>query len=256
MTLPVEPPPTRWSFPDRFPAGNSDHAVEGRDESEKPEPGEGDLIGVGADLEPGTILAAYRRGLFPMNCAPGVLGWWSPDPRGILPLDGLHVSRSLRRSMRKFEFRVNTAFGDVIRHCADPSRPHGWITPEIIQAYTDLHEMGWAHSVETWTRDGELAGGLYGIAIGGFFAAESKFHRATDASKAAVAHLIALLRRHGGILLDVQWKTDHLAGLGVVEISRTEYVCRLRQALERPLPGIFTGARSGIRTIDFPLPGK
>lgn len=222
----VEPPIAglRWSFPENFLGTDSD------------------LIVIGADLEPGTILDAYRRGLFPMNYMPHVLGWWSPDPRGILPLDSLHVSRSLRRSIRRFEIRVDTAFRDVIAGCADPRRPHGWITPEIIAAYTRLHELGWAHSIEAWTRDGALAGGLYGVAIGGLFAAESKFHAVTDASKAAVAGLVDLMRAHGGALLDVQWRTDHLARLGVVEVSRVEYLRRLEEAIRLPPPEIFRGS--------------
>ncbi len=198
------------------------------------------LVAVGADLAPGTILAAYRTGLFPMpvrrNRPPG---WWSPDPRGIIPLDGLRVSRSLRKSCDRSELRIDTAFDEVIAACADPRRPHGWINPAITEAYRDLHRRGWAHSVETWS-DGELVGGLYGIAIGGLFAGESMFHRATDASKVALVGLVELLVEGGAALLDVQWKTDHLATLGAVEISRAEYRQRLAAALEVPLPAAFT----------------
>ena len=150
------------------------------------DPGE-DLVAVGADLEPGTILAAYRAGLFPMGLGPGgtaPLGWWSPDPRGVLLPGELHVSRSLRRSLRSFEITVDRAFDEVVAGCADPSRDGAWITPEIHAAYRALHRLGWVHSVEVW-RAGELVGGLYGVAVGRLFAAESKFHRATDASKAA-----------------------------------------------------------------------
>ncbi len=202
------------------------------------------MVAVGADLEPGTLLAAYRAGLFPMPIdgpEHGVLGWWSPDPRGILPLDGLRVSRSLRRSCRRFEIRVDTAFADVVDACADPRRDHGWISPAMRDAYVRLHHLGWAHSVEAWALDdGTLAGGLYGVAVGGLFAGESMFHRVTDASKAALVGLVRLLGEGEGGLLDVQWKTDHLASLGAVEVSRPEYVHLLRQALERPLPPAFS----------------
>ncbi len=198
------------------------------------------LVAIGADLAPGTILAAYRTGLFPMpvrwNRSPG---WWSPDPRGIIPLDGLRVSRSLRKACDRSEVRIDTAFEEVIEACGDPRRPHGWINTPIKDAYRDLHRRGWAHSVETWA-DGELVGGLYGIAIGGLFAGESMFHRATDASKVALVGLVDVLVAGGAALLDVQWKTDHLATLGALEIPRSEYRQRLAAALELPLPGAFT----------------
>jgi leucyl/phenylalanyl-tRNA--protein transferase len=193
---------------------------------------EGEIVGIGADLAPGTLLAAYRGGLFPMRLgATGPLAWWSPDPRGVIPLDGLHVSRSLRRSCAKFDIRVDHAFEDVIRGCADPRRPHGWIDDEFIRAYVALHELGWAHSVETWSGD-ELVGGVYGVAIGGLFAAESKFHRIRDASKVALVALVDMLRAGHATLLDVQWTTPHLASLGAVDIPRDEYIRRLRAALQ------------------------
>jgi leucyl/phenylalanyl-tRNA--protein transferase len=207
-------------------------------------PDDAEIAGVGADLAPGTLLAAYRRGLFPMRLhgrgpiGLGPLGWWSPDPRGIVPLDGLHVSRSLRRSERRFEIRVDTAFVDVMRGCADPKRPHGWIDKKFIAAYAELHELGWAHSVETWQRDERgrdaLVGGLYGVAIGGLFAAESKFHRVTDASKVAVVALVDLLRAGGGTLLDVQWTTPHLASLGAIDVPRARYLELVAAAVELP----------------------
>nr|MBO2501080.1 leucyl/phenylalanyl-tRNA--protein transferase [Thermoanaerobacterales bacterium] len=236
--MPVEPPPPRWAFP---PADSAD---------------EDGLVGVGADLEAGTILAAYRRGLFPMPLGGrGPLGWWSPDPRGIIPLDGLRVSRSLRRSLRRFEIRVDTAFDEVIDACADPRRPHGWITPEVRAAYRRLHRLGWAHSVEAWTvpgegdgRDGDhgepvLAGGLYGVAIGGLFAGESMFHRRTDASKVALVGLVELLREGGveGRVLDVQWCTPHLASLGAVEVPRATYLEMVARAVELDPPPAFAG---------------
>jgi leucyl/phenylalanyl-tRNA--protein transferase len=225
--MPVEPPPLRWAFP---PVADAD--ADG-------------LVGVGADLQPGTVLAAYRRGMFPMPLgAHGPIGWWSPDPRAVIPLAGLRVARSLRRNLRRYEVRVDTAFADVIDACADPGRPHGWISPEIHGAYRTLHDLGWAHSVEAWScDDGELVGGLYGLAIGGLFAGESMFHRRTDASKAALVGLVGLLRNDGvaGRLLDVQWQTPHLASLGAVEVGRADYVARVAAAVELPLPPAFAG---------------
>lgn len=218
--VPVEPPPTPWEFPD---AGRHPD----------------DLVAVGADLAPGTLLAAYRRGLFPMPLD-DELGWFSPVRRGVLPLDGLRVSRSLRRATGRFDVRVDTRFGEVVAACGDPARPQGWITADVASAYLRLHELGWAHSVETW-RGGELVGGLYGVAIGGLFAGESMFHRATDASKVALVALVDLLRdaHAGSRLLDVQWRTPHLASLGVVEVSRRAYLARLHEALACPLPAPF-----------------
>ena len=227
--MPVEPPPSQWTFPD---------PTRARD---------GEVVGLGGDLEPGTILAAYRAGIFPMPLRRR-LAWWSPEPRGIIPLDGLHSARRLRRSDRRFEIRVDTAFSQVIEACADPRRPGSWIGPHIRAAYVRLHELGWAHSVEAWSADGELAGGLYGVAIGGLFAGESMFHRATDASKVALLHLVELLAAdeggpeaaaRAGRLLDVQWCTDHLASLGAVEVSRERYGEMLERALRLPLPSAF-----------------
>ncbi|MHB8504209.1 MAG: leucyl/phenylalanyl-tRNA--protein transferase [Acidimicrobiales bacterium] len=218
--MPVEPPPTPW----RFPAGASEitSAV-----------GEGELVAIGADLEPGTLLAAYRAGMFPMPVRRGRIGWWSAEPRGIIPLDGLHVTRSLRRSAARYEVRVDTAFGDVIAACADRRRPGAWIDDAVVGAYTRLYELGWVHSVEAWDDKG-LAGGLYGVAVAGLFAGESMFHRRTDASKVALVGLVERLRRGGGALLDVQWATDHLRSLGAVEVRREEYHRLLAGALHRP----------------------
>lgn len=215
--MPVEPPATPWAFP---PAGAADP---------------NGVVGVGADLEPGTLLAAYRRGLFPMPLAGGhQIAWWSPDPRGILPLDGLRVSRSLRRSCRHFVIRVDTAFEAVVAACADPSREGGWITDAVRAAYVRLHELGWAHSVEAWTPDGRLAGGLYGVHVGGLFAGESMFHRERDASKVALVALVERLRAIGATLLDVQWTTPHLRSLGAVDVPRERYLALLREALATP----------------------
>jgi leucyl/phenylalanyl-tRNA---protein transferase len=192
---------------------------------------ENDIVGIGADLEPATLLAAYRAGMFPMRLGPDApVAWWSPDPRGIVPLDGIHASRSLRRARRRFEVTFDTAFTEVIAGCADPGRPHGWIDGSFIDAYTGLHEMGWAHSVEVWA-DGRLAGGLYGVRIGGLFAGESMFHTVRDASKVAVWVLVDGLRLDGASLFDVQWTTPHLESLGAVDITRPEYLRRLAQAL-------------------------
>jgi len=179
------------------------------------------------------------------------LGWWSPDPRGVLPLDGLRVSRSLRRSARRLRTTVDTAFDAVVAGCADPSRSGRWITDEVAAAYSRLHRLGWAHSVEVWDDagsgpgsgsrsggGGELVGGLYGVGVGGLFAGESMFSRATDASKVALVRLVEVLGADddGRRLLDVQWRTDHLASLGVVEVAREEYLRRLARALRAPAP--------------------
>jgi leucyl/phenylalanyl-tRNA--protein transferase len=220
--VPVEPAPSPWVFPDPREAVSRD-----------------DLIGVGGDLAPGTLLAAYRLGIFPMpeNGVRPPMHWYSPVERGIVPIDGLVVSRSLRRSLRSFELRVDTAFSDVVAACGDPRRPQGWITGEIAAAYAELHRLGWAHSVEAW-RDGELAGGLYGVAIGGLFAGESMFHRVRDASKVALVGLVELLRDEHAAerLLDVQWVTPHLETLGAVEVPRSAYLERLDRALLLPAP--------------------
>lgn len=226
MATPAEPLMSPWDFP---PAGSAD---------------ERGLVAIGADLEPGTILAAYRRGLFPMPAhRRRTVAWWSPDPRGIVPLDGLRVSRSLRKACGRFEVRVDTAFSEVIEACSDPRRPSGWINGDIRHAYLRMHRLGWAHSVEAWTDEHGLAGGLYGIAIGGFFAGESMFHRVTDASKVALVGLVELLRDGDADLLDVQWKTNHLASLGAVDVSRSEYLARLAHAIDKPLPAAFGDRR-------------
>ena len=196
------------------------------------EPGE-DLVAIGADLEPGTLLAAYRAGLFPMPVDPrrrrSKMAWFSPDPRGIIPLDCLHVSRSLRRSMRRFEVRMDTRFRDVVVACGNPDRPGRWITTPIVDAYATMFELGWGHSIEVYEL-GELVGGLYGLRIERFFAGEAMFHTATDASKAALVALVGWLNDTGAELLDVQWVTEHLATLGAVAVSRAEYLDRLRSA--------------------------
>lgn len=216
--MPSEPPQSQWQFPE------PDFADENG------------LIGIGADLDPGTVLAAYRSGIFPMPIGNGsTLGWWSPDPRGVLPLEGLRVTRSLRRSVERFDLTIDTAFDEVVTACADPDRDGAWITTAIREAYSELHRMGWAHSVETRDREtGELVGGLYGIHMGGLFAGESMFHRDRDASKVALVGLVAHLRAIGVVLLDVQWLTPHLESLGAIEIPRSEYLSLLAHAVEIP----------------------
>lgn len=195
------------------------------------------IVAVGADLEPATILSAYCAGLFPMPVEPGgPIGWWSPDPRAVLELDQLYVSTSTKKAIRKYCTTVNTAFAAVMAACGDPDRPHGWIDQQMFDAYNRLHAMGWAHSVEVWEDDADpagpaqLVGGVYGLGIGSFFAGESMFHRRTNASKVALARLVAELRAAGVVLFDVQWQTDHLASMGVIEIDRDAYVERLRAA--------------------------
>lgn len=230
---PVEPGPSRFAFDlSAAPAGE-------------------DFLGIGADLEPATLLAAYRAGAFPMPVRRrGPMGWFSPDPRGVIPLDGLRVSRSLRAACRRYEVRFDTAYDEVVRACADPRRPGGWIRRDIVAAYRRLHDLGWAHSVEAWAvgPDGRqrLAGGLYGVAVGGLFAGESMFHRERDASKVALVGLVDLLRTAGGPgrLLDVQWATEHLVRLGAVEVSRPTYLAMLSRALELPPPDFADSASS------------
>jgi leucyl/phenylalanyl-tRNA---protein transferase len=233
---PVDPGPSRWQF-------DLSGATEGDD-----------FLGIGADLEPATVLAAYRAGAFPMPVTglrrtrlTSSVGWWSPDPRGVLPLAGLRVSRSLRQSVRRFELRLDTAFDTVITACADPARDGGWIRRDVKAAYLRLHELGWAHSVEAWSvaADGteRLSGGLYGLSVGGLFAGESMFHgplhEDRDASKVALVGLVELLLAAGDAadrLLDVQWATEHLVSLGTVEVPRPDYLALLGRALELPDP--------------------
>jgi leucyl/phenylalanyl-tRNA---protein transferase len=218
--VPADQPPCAWDFPppSRF------HP-------------EDDLVATGADLEPGTVLQAYRQGLFPMPIggprAP--MAWFSPVRRGVLRPAELHVSRSLRRSLRHFEIRVDTACAQVIDACADPSRPSGWIDAQIRTAYLRLYDLGWVHSVETW-HEGRLVGGLYGLSTGGLFAGESMFHHETDASKAALVGLVEVLDDGRDRLVDTQWQTPHLASLGVREMARGDYLRLLPRLLHVPPP--------------------
>ena len=240
--MPIEPPPTPWVFPSPAELAALPPAAPEADPDEEVD--ESDLVAIGADLDPGTLLAAYRTGLFPMPEGPRSIGWWCPARRGVLELADLRVSRSLRRSCRDLEIRVDSDFEQVIAACGDPDRPHGWIDRRITRAYVELHHLGWAHSVEAW-RDGRLVGGLYGVAIGGLFAGESMFHRDRDASKVALVGLVDLLAADpagaaGRRLVDVQWATPHLRSLGVTTRSRATYLAGLPDLLA--VPGAhFTG---------------
>lgn len=218
MNGPGDLPPSPWSFPPLSALSDED-----------------DMIAMGADLDPSTLVEAYRNGYFPMPMGRRRIGWFSPDPRGVLRPGQLRVSRSLRRSVRRFHFTTDRAFDEVLVACGDPSRPHGWIDHDIRRAYVALHHLGFAHSVEAWDDEG-LAGGLYGVQIGGLFAGESMFHRRTDASKAALVHLVALQGDRPTSLIDVQWQTPHLASLGVESIPRAAYgkVLPVAVALDPP----------------------
>lgn len=207
--------PSRWRFP-------------------PPEvwPDDDDLICIGGDLDPATLIHAYRSGLFPMHDNDSDdLGWWSPLQRGVLPLDGLRVSRSLRRSLRRYDVTIDGDFEQVMRHCGRPNRPGGWIDAKFIAAYCRLHEMGWAHSVEVRDTSGTLVGGLYGVRVAGLFAGESMFSDAVDASKVALVRLVEWMTVEKMVLLDTQWQTPHLATLGVIEIPRSVYLALLRVAV-------------------------
>jgi leucyl/phenylalanyl-tRNA--protein transferase len=190
------------------------------------------LVAVGGDLRPDRLLLAYRRGIFPWYSADEPIYWWSPDPRAIFELDGLRLSRRLKRTLRsgRFQITVNRDFAGVIHGCADRPGAGQWITPAMSVAYTRLHQRGHAHSIEVW-HAGTLAGGLYGVALGGLFAGESMFTRVRDASKVALAFVVERLRQRGFQLFDIQFRTEHTGRLGAVEIPRKEYLKRLRQAL-------------------------
>lgn len=209
----IEPPPTPIEFPS------------------PPTWPDADLVAVGGDLRPGTILGAYRRGLFPMRLDDGSLGWWSPLDRAVLPLANLKISRSLSRSCRRYTVSFDSDFEGVMVGCADLDRPNGWIDDSFILAYSELHRMGWAHSFEVWDAAGDLVGGLYGVSLGGLFCGESMFHRATDASKVALVHLVSVMSERDGRLLDVQWLTPHLESLGAAVIGRHGYLAKLPAAL-------------------------
>lgn len=193
------------------------------------------LVAVGGELSSQRLLLAYRSGIFPWTAAP--VTWWSPDPRAIFELDGLHVSHTLQKIIRKgvFQVSLDRAFREVITGCAapGPGRRSTWITPEFVEGYTALHEKGHAHSLEVWQGD-QLAGGIYGVAVGGLFAGESMFHRVSNASKVAVFHLVEHLKRQGFRLFDIQMLTPITTQLGGVNISREQYLRRLAKAIEKP----------------------
>jgi leucyl/phenylalanyl-tRNA--protein transferase len=184
-------------------------------------------------IAPELLLEGYRRGIFPMALGQGEIGWFSPDPRAIIPIGKFHVPHGLARTLRRaqFEVRINTCFERVMRHCAD--RPDTWIDERIIESYCALHHRGFAHSVEAW-RDGELGGGLYGVSIGSAFFGESMFTRITDGSKVALHGLVTRLIERGFMLLDTQWTTPHLESFGAIEIPRARYLKLLSAATARP----------------------
>lgn len=216
--MPVDPGPSRWRLPD--PAA----APPGRE-----------ALAAGGELDAATLLSGYRAGLFPMPQGRRLV-WWSPDPRGVLPLSAFHASRSLRRSGRRFDVSVDQAFDAVVAACADRRRRGRWISSRYLAAYRRLFDLGWAHSVEVW-QDGRLAGGVFGIEIGGLFCGESMVSLATDGSKSALRGLVALLaagQEPGRRVFDVQWSTPHLASLGVVEVPRPAYLAALPGALALP----------------------
>lgn len=185
-------------------------------------------------IEPVVLIHAYRQGIFPMAMDDNDIGWFSPDPRGIIPLERVHVPARLARVIRsrKFEVVIDRDFEGVMRACAADREDGTWISEEIIESYVALHRLGRAHSIEAW-RDGRLAGGLYGVHLGGAFFGESMFHHETDASKVALMALVARMRERGLSLLDVQWVTPHLAQFGAVEIPREEYLERLHQVVDQ-----------------------
>lgn len=186
-------------------------------------------------IEPALLVHAYRQGIFPMAMEDGEIGWFSPDPRGVLPLDAMHLSSRLARVVRsrRFEVAIDRDFEGVMRACAADRDEGTWISEEIIEAYVALHRQGMAHSVETW-REGRLVGGLYGVHLGGAFFGESMFHVETNASKVALVALVTRMRERGFSLLDIQWVTPHLATFGAIEMPRAEYLARLARALVQP----------------------
>jgi leucyl/phenylalanyl-tRNA--protein transferase len=200
-----------------------------------PDPAHADengLVAIGGDLQPDRLTAAYRQGIFPWSVNP--ITWWSPDPRGVIELAQFHISKSLAKTLRRgvFTLTIDQAFREVVEACAAPSpkRRGGWITAEFVAAYTRLHELGHAHSVECWL-DGKLAGGIYGVTVGGLFAGESMFHRADNASKAALVHLVEHLRVRGYTLFDIQMVTEATKPLGAKWISREDYLERVAKAV-------------------------
>jgi leucyl/phenylalanyl-tRNA--protein transferase len=196
----------------------------------------GGLVAVGGDLSPRSLLRAYSRGIFPWFDQNTPILWWSPDPRAIIELNGLHVSHRLARTIRseKFQVTINQAFGAVVRGCGERRTEGTWITPEMVAAYERFHELGHAHSIEAWHGD-ELGGGLYGVAVGGLFAGESMFTRTRDASKVCLAWVVQRLKERGFTLFDVQLLTPHTSRMGAIEIPRLDYLRRLATAIQLPV---------------------
>jgi leucyl/phenylalanyl-tRNA--protein transferase len=195
-------------------------------------PDDDDIVAAGADLETDTLLFAYAHGMFPMFVNKRNLAWWSPVDRGVIPLDGLRVTRSMQQSAKKFTCTVNQAFTEVMTLCGSMRTDGNWINQHFIDAYTDLHKEGHAHSVEVWNEAGDLVGGLYGVRINKFFAGESMFHVETDASKVALMYLVQLMTLDGMELLDTQWRTDHLESLGCIAVPREKYLQLLASAIQ------------------------
>ena len=195
----------------------------------------------GSTYDPEVLLSAYERGLFPMPLEvdgnPTAIGWWSPARRAIFYPDQIRITRSLKQSLKKYRVTFDTAFEQVMRSCGDPSRPQGWITEDVIEAYVHMHQLGHAHSVEVWDRKDKLVGGLYGVESGGVFAGESMFHTSRDASKVALVHLANRLNDGRGRIIDTQWMTDHLKSLGAQEMSRSDYVDLI--ATKQDVPSAF-----------------
>ena len=195
-----------------------------------------DLVILGADLKPETVIDSYQHGIFPMHIEVAnkrQIGWWSPQQRGILPLNKINISKSLQKSMKKFHVSFDQAFDQVIDGCGDDKRPQGWINKEIKIAYKKLFELGYVHSVEVWNKNDELVGGLYGVEVQGLFAGESMFHKETDASKTAMVYLVKKLKDAGGKrLFDVQWQTPHLKSMGVIKIPRKKYLSLLPEVMK------------------------
>ncbi len=194
-----------------------------------------DLVTLGADLKPETLIDSYKHGIFPMHLQienKREIGWWSPQQRGILPLNKINISSSLKKSMKKYYVTFDQDFDAVIEGCGDDKRPKGWINKDIKTAYKKLFELGYVHSVEVWNKKDELVGGLYGVEVNGLFAGESMFHKQTDASKTAMVYLVNQLKEAGGErIFDVQWQTPHLKSMGVIKISRAKYISLLPEVM-------------------------
>ncbi len=194
-----------------------------------------DLVTLGADLKPETLIDSYKHGIFPMHLQienKREIGWWSPLQRGILPLDKINISSSLKKSMKKYFVTFDQDFDAVIEGCGDDKRPKGWINKDIKIAYKKLFDLGYVHSVEVWNKKDELVGGLYGVEVNGLFAGESMFHKETDASKTAMVYLVNQLKEAGGErIFDVQWQTPHLKSMGVIKISRAKYISLLPEVM-------------------------